>query len=112
MEAKQSQIDTGIANLDSEEIPLENIPLPEPLKTRLKDDIKEGDHSAGYAPSAAQRSTACPKTFSNPNGNMLGLADLIMFYCVCVQALYLPAPNRSTWRRRPSLHKRPYTTTG
>lgn len=36
------QLDTGIARLGGEEIPLENIPLPEPLKTRLLEDIREG----------------------------------------------------------------------
>ncbi|MBF0109427.1 MAG: ATP-binding protein [Magnetococcales bacterium] len=36
------QLDTGIAHLGSETIPFENIPLPEPLKTRLQEDMKEG----------------------------------------------------------------------
>lgn len=36
------QLDTGIAHLGGEEIPFENLPLPEPLKTRLKEDVKEG----------------------------------------------------------------------
>jgi uncharacterized protein len=37
-----SQLDTGIAHLGEEEIPFENIPLPEKLKTMLREDIKEG----------------------------------------------------------------------
>ena len=36
------QLDTGIAHLGGEEIPFENIPLPEPLKTKLQEDVKEG----------------------------------------------------------------------
>ena len=35
-------LDTGIAHLDSEEIPLENISIPEPLKTELQEEVKEG----------------------------------------------------------------------
>ena len=35
-------LDTGIAHLDSEEIPLENISIPEPLKTELQKEVKEG----------------------------------------------------------------------
>ena len=37
-----SRLDTGIAHLGSEEIPLENISIPEPLKTELQEKIKEG----------------------------------------------------------------------
>ncbi|MBN2525740.1 MAG: ATP-binding protein [Deltaproteobacteria bacterium] len=36
------QLDTGIAHLGGEEVPFENIPLPESLKTRLQEDVKEG----------------------------------------------------------------------
>jgi len=36
------QLDTGIKHLGGEEIPFESIPLPEPLKTKLKEDVKEG----------------------------------------------------------------------
>ena len=36
------QLDTGIAHLGGEELPFENIPLPEPLKKRLQEDVKEG----------------------------------------------------------------------
>ena len=36
------RLDTGIAHLDSEEIPLENISIPEPLKTELQEEVKEG----------------------------------------------------------------------
>ena len=36
------QLDTGIANLGGERIPFENIPLPEALKARLHEDVKEG----------------------------------------------------------------------
>ena len=36
------QLDTGIAHLGGEEIPFENIPLPESLKTKLQEDVKEG----------------------------------------------------------------------
>ena len=37
-----SQLDTGIAHLGGEELPFENMPLPEPLKTKLQEDVKEG----------------------------------------------------------------------
>ena len=37
------QLDTGIARLGGEEIPFENIQMPEPLKARLQNDIKEGE---------------------------------------------------------------------
>ena len=36
------QLDTGIAHLGGEEIPFENIPLPEPIKAKLQEDVKEG----------------------------------------------------------------------
>jgi len=36
------QLDTGIAQLGSEAIPFDNIPLPESLKQRLQEDVKEG----------------------------------------------------------------------
>ncbi|MBE1427233.1 AAA15 family ATPase/GTPase [Desulfomicrobium macestii] len=36
------QLDTGIAHLGGEDIPFENIPLPESLKIRLQEDVKEG----------------------------------------------------------------------
>lgn len=36
------QLDTGIAHLGGEEIPFDNIPLPESLKTKLQEDVKEG----------------------------------------------------------------------
>ena len=36
------QLDTGIAHLGGEEIPFENISLPESLKTKLQEDVKEG----------------------------------------------------------------------
>jgi uncharacterized protein len=35
-------LDTGIAHLGGEEISFDNIPLPEPLKTKLQEDVKEG----------------------------------------------------------------------
>ncbi len=35
-------LDTGIAHLGGEEIPLESIPLPRTLKTMLQEDVKEG----------------------------------------------------------------------
>ena len=35
------QLDTGIAHLGGDEIPIENL-LPEPLRSRLQEDIKEG----------------------------------------------------------------------
>ena len=37
-----SRLDTGIAHLGSEEIPVENISIPEPLKTELQEKVKEG----------------------------------------------------------------------
>lgn len=36
------QLDTGIVRLGGEDISFENIPLPEPLKTKLREDVKEG----------------------------------------------------------------------
>ncbi len=36
------QLDTGIEHLGGERMPFENIPMPEPLKNKLKEDIKEG----------------------------------------------------------------------
>jgi len=36
-----SQLDTGIAQLGGEQIPFENIPMPEPLKARLQQDLQE-----------------------------------------------------------------------
>ena len=36
------QLDTGITHLGGEGIPFENIPLPEPLKIKLQEDVKEG----------------------------------------------------------------------
>ena len=35
------QLDTGITHLEGKEIPFENLPLPEPLKTTLREDVKE-----------------------------------------------------------------------
>jgi hypothetical protein len=35
-------LDTGIAHLGGEEISFDNIPLPEPLKSKLQEDVKEG----------------------------------------------------------------------
>lgn len=37
-----SQLDTGIAHLGGEVLPLNNIPLPEQLKTKIQEDVKEG----------------------------------------------------------------------
>ncbi|MFZ4099955.1 MAG: AAA family ATPase [Chlamydiia bacterium] len=36
------QLDTGITHLGGEELPFENIPLPETLKIKLQEDVKEG----------------------------------------------------------------------
>ena len=36
------RLDTGISHFGSEEIPLENISIPEPLKTELQEEVKEG----------------------------------------------------------------------
>ena len=36
------QFDTGIAHLGGEEIPLDNIPLPDPVKMMLQEEVKEG----------------------------------------------------------------------
>ena len=36
------QLDTGIAHLGGEGIPFDNLQLPDPLKTKLQEDIKEG----------------------------------------------------------------------
>jgi len=37
-----AQLDTGISYLGGESIPFENIPLPEPMKLMLQEDVKEG----------------------------------------------------------------------
>lgn len=42
MNAMLPQLDTGIAHLGGEDIPFENIPLPESMKQMLQEDIKEG----------------------------------------------------------------------
>lgn len=36
------QLDTGIAHLGGEPIPFENIPMPESLKSKIQEDIKDG----------------------------------------------------------------------
>ena len=36
------QLDTGILHLGGEEVPFENLPLPEPLKNRLQEEVQEG----------------------------------------------------------------------
>lgn len=36
-----SQLDTGISHLGGEEIPFENLPLPEPIKTKLREELAE-----------------------------------------------------------------------
>jgi AAA15 family ATPase/GTPase len=36
------QLDIGVSHLGSDEIPFENVPLPEALKTKLQEDVKEG----------------------------------------------------------------------
>ncbi len=36
------QMDTGISHLGGEEIPFDNIPLPEQFKSKLQEDVKEG----------------------------------------------------------------------
>ena len=36
-----SQLDTGIAYLGGEEIPFENLPLPEPIKMKLREELAE-----------------------------------------------------------------------
>ena len=36
------QLDTGIAHLGVEDIPFEHIPLPDPMKLMLQEDVKEG----------------------------------------------------------------------
>ena len=36
------KLDTGIAHLGGEEIPFDNLPLPDALKTMLKEDVREG----------------------------------------------------------------------
>jgi len=37
-----SQLDTGIDRLNTQEIPFNNISLPEPLKAKLQEEVKEG----------------------------------------------------------------------
>ena len=36
-----SQLDTGISHLGGEEIPFENLPLPEPIKMKLREELAE-----------------------------------------------------------------------
>ena len=36
------QLDTGISHMGSEEVPFENIPWPEPMKTSMQEKVKEG----------------------------------------------------------------------
>jgi len=36
------QLDTGITHLGGEEIPFENVPLPNPLKVKLQEELNEG----------------------------------------------------------------------
>lgn len=36
------QLDTGITHLGSEDIPFDNLPLPDPLKLEIQEDVKEG----------------------------------------------------------------------
>ena len=36
-------LDTGISNLGGEEIPIDNIPIPEPLKSKLRREVTEGN---------------------------------------------------------------------
>ncbi len=43
MSALLPRLDTGIAHLGSEEIPFENIPLPEPLKLEIREEVREGE---------------------------------------------------------------------
>jgi hypothetical protein len=42
MNSSLALLDTGIVHLESEEIPLENLSLPESLKAKLQEDLKEG----------------------------------------------------------------------
>jgi len=42
MNTKLQQLDTGIVHLGGEEVPFEQIPIPEPLKARLQGELKEG----------------------------------------------------------------------
>jgi uncharacterized protein len=42
MNAMLSQLDTGIAHLGGEEIPFDNVPLPNELKIKLQEEVKEG----------------------------------------------------------------------
>lgn len=43
MNNRLSQLDTGIAHLGSVEIPIENVSLPEELKTQLQEKVKEDE---------------------------------------------------------------------
>ena len=49
------RLDTGIARLGSEEIPFENIPLPEPLKLELQEEVQEGESISLSNPSRNDR---------------------------------------------------------
>lgn len=41
MNERLQQLDTGIAKLDSEKVQFEGLPLPEPLRTELEEEVKE-----------------------------------------------------------------------
>lgn len=56
------QLDTGIAHLGSEEVPVENIPLPDPLKTMLQEEVEEG---------MTVRSAEIPFLVTRKNGELI-----------------------------------------
>ena len=43
MNATLSQFDTGIKHLGGKEMPFDNLPFPEGIRTKLQEDIKDGD---------------------------------------------------------------------
>ena len=49
------QLDTGIARLGSEEIPFENIPLPESLQLEIQEEVQEGESISLSNPSGNDR---------------------------------------------------------
>jgi uncharacterized protein len=42
MNSSLSKLDTGIEHLGGEEVSFENLPLPEPIKSKLQEEVKEG----------------------------------------------------------------------
>ena len=68
------QLDTGIARLGSEEIPFENIPLPESSKLELQEEVQEGESISLSNPSRNDRFVVTRK-----DGELIG-KKLVAFH--------------------------------